>query len=469
VTRFLELREALEGSGLVRPPAGLERTQMAAAARGIQERWNEGHSMLASSLDLDKVLQAVRRTWERSGSFDELEPRLKRWSPFVLFYPQNRREGWLGADGKVVTAFLSMLEESRRLSLVFSTVRACLNSYPEDLATFHEIRSTVGKLIAKDTSVRSERWRSRLSEFRLLEPDGPALLGARLTNEPPGPLLEAAGLTGELRSSEFVAAAALRSADAIRVEMQSNADCSERIARLLEALCPKDRFAFPQLLPALARILLRPFESVDPSATNSQALVKLFFTTHGDPRIYPAANWQGVEQQDLEIMLRWLVRATFEDFLRIIGATAKGSHWASRRHFWGAYIEAGYVADAWVVLGRSARARARRSDSIASGGYATLKGPTNSAQSVLLLRLGGVIVGEWSHDGACRLWRPSNPSAPKLYRASYDATQLRTGASAEIRHSGDEQGMWQKGIENLLSRWLGIHLPSSSFLRPRRR
>jgi hypothetical protein len=442
---------------------------MAAAARGIQERWNEGQFMPASSLDLDKVLHAVRRTWERSGSFDDLEPRLKRWSPFVLFYPQNRREGWLGADGKVVTAFLAMVEESQRLSLVFSTVRACLNSYPEDLATFHEIRSTVGKLLAKDTSVRSERWRSRLNEFRLLEPDGPALLGERLTNEPPVPLLEAAGLTGELRYSEFVAAAALRSAAAIRVEMQSNADCSERIARLLEVLCPKDRFAFPQLLPALARILLRPYESVSPSDSNLQALVNLFFTTHGDPRIYPAADWRGVEERDLQVMLRWLVRATFEDFLRIIGATAKGSHWASRRHFWSAYIEADYVTDAWVVLGRSAHARARRSDSIASGGYATLKGPTNSAQSVLLLKLGGVIVGEWSNDGACRLWSPSNPSAPKLYQTSYDAAQLRTGASAEIRHTGNEQGTWQRKIEHLLWQWLGIHIPRSSYLRPRRR
>lgn len=469
MTRFLELREALEGAGLVRPPAGLERTRMTAAARGIQERWNEGQFMPASSLDLDKVLHAVRRAWERSGSFDDLEPRLKRWSPFVLFYPQNRREGWLGADSKVVSAFLSMLEVSPRLSLVFSAARACLNSYPEDLATFHEIRSTVGRLIAKDTSVRSERWRSRLREFRLLEPDGPALLGARLTNEPPEPLLEAAGLTGELRSSGFVAAAAVRSADAIRVEMQSGADCSKRIARLLELLCPKGRFAFPQLRPLLARILLRPYESANPSDSNFQALVSLFFTTHGDPRIYPAADWRGVEEQDRQVMLRWLVRETFEYFLRIIGATAKGSHWTSRRHFWGAYIEAGYVTDAWVVLGRSARARARRSDSIATGGYATLKGPTNSAQSVLLLRLGRVIVGEWSSDGACRLWSPSNPSAPKLYQPSYDATQLRCGASAEIRHTGDEQGMWQRRIEYLLSQWLGISLPSSSFLRPRRR
>ena len=37
-------------------------------------------------------------------------------------------------------------------------------------------------------------------------------------------------------------------------------------------------------------------------------------------------------------------------------------------------------------------------------------------QSVLLLRMSGVTIAEWSHNGSCRMWLDGNKDAPKLYQ-----------------------------------------------------
>jgi hypothetical protein len=51
-----------------------------------------------------------------------------------------------------------------------------------------------------------------------------------------------------------------------------------------------------------------------------------------------------------------------------------------------------------------------------------------SNQSVLLMRLGDLIIAEWSHNGAIRFWKSTDKHAPQFHLPEYVGSQLRDGS-----------------------------------------
>ena len=86
--------------------------------------------------------------------------------------------------------------------------------------------------------------------------------------------------------------------------------------------------------------------------------------------------------------------------------------------------------------------------------------------AVLLLRIRGLTVAEWSHNSPCSIWDETDgESGPKLYKGLYSVSELRK------RHKGDDSGQnmtgqgvfWHRGSDPY--RWQGF---IAEYLRKRR-
>jgi len=171
--------------------------------------------------------------------------------------------------------------------------------------------------------------------------------------------------------------------------------------------------------------------------------------------------------------MRWLAGDSLRSFMRILERTADDI-WHYRQKFWMAYYDAGYVEDAWLVLGPDAKKVIGDVSSDLAMRYGVLDGGTASNQSVLLLRIGDLIFTEWSHNGSLRAYREGSAGAPTFYRTRYHAYDLRTHASMdfhfgqnqnpELRHVHSHSGSWQRKARDFISRFTNVYLGDRDIL-----
>jgi len=187
---------------------------------------------------------------------------------------------------------------------------------------------------------------------------------------------------------------------------------------------------------------LSPFEEGAPAPELQKVLMSVLVTEFGDPRIseWPRLSGKrGAERRErcLTTIRRWLSIEYLDLFIRIIEATAVDYQFAPRKRFWLQYFEKGVISDLTLVLASDANSVARRTrGQSAESEY--MKWASLSAalpdQSVLLMRLGDLVIAEWSHSGAMRFWLADNKSAPKFHKNEYTASELRAG-SIKVRTS----------------------------------
>ena len=226
---------------------------------------------------------------------------------------------------------------------------------------------------------------------------------------------------------------------------------------------PAGGLRFPSRRRLLAAALLLPFADPQVPGQPVEAIKSFLLEHYGHPRV-KVTNWQGVRAEAIEVFMRWIVQATLEAFFDVVDATAKPEHWLYRRAFWEAYRRQGYLSDAWVVLGRHARQEVNLRLSHLKGSYGILRG-SQSDQSVLLMKVGDLVIAEWSHQGACRIWRSQQPEAPKLYQQEYDAAALRDPFPAGLfRHDGSVWGSWQSKVAAFIREYTGIRVDPRSYM-----
>lgn len=78
----------------------------------------------------------------------------------------------------------------------------------------------------------------------------------------------------------------------------------------------------------------------------------------------------------------------------------------------------------------------------------------------LLLRIGDLVIADWSHNGTMRFWRDHSPGVPIFYEQAYVANTLRQGAIHEERHLG----AWQDRASAFIRRHTGIHMSPQDYL-----
>jgi hypothetical protein len=192
----------------------------------------------------------------------------------------------------------------------------------------------------------------------------------------------------------------------------------------------------------------------------------------GDPRLPSSAHrWAMVGEQEAALMLRWLTRASLDLFFKLIDRHALDEHWRYRHAFWLAYLEKGKIDDAWLALGARTHNEADAVDKL-GGAYARLKEGDDTKQSAILLRIGPLVISEFTHTGKLRVWPAEWRNAPQLRRPSYKRKELmgkclsfppnpdlgRGGDSSGggLSHFGSDYDYWQGSAAELIRRRAGI-------------
>ncbi len=220
----------------------------------------------------------------------------------------------------------------------------------------------------------------------------------------------------------------------------------------------------PGAAEAYAEAMLRPWIGRFPDEEVRSLTVGRLLGLMLDPRTNPA-GWSGVSEPARAVMLGWMTKDVLEQFLEVVDETVQAYQsriWAERRLFWLSYYDRQYIRECWVVFGRRGAALARhlavRKDNPSLTHFANflrdVGGDPN--QAVLLMRIGPLLVADWSHNGRCHIWLRGNPAAPRLYQAEYLREDLMSGADFEAPHHKN----WQAGIEGFITSHLGVEPPS---------
>ncbi|UTD26367.1 EH signature domain-containing protein [Bradyrhizobium sp. WD16] len=216
--------------------------------------------------------------------------------------------------------------------------------------------------------------------------------------------------------------------------------------------------------------LVDPFLHQPPPPDALKKIVGALISRYRDPRLYMwpillGKDGQRRRDECLVAVRRWLSIEYLDLFIRIIEETAD-DQFMPRKKFWLRYFEKGHVTDLTLILasdaGRVAKQAQRASPDTEYMKWSHLTG-ANSNQSVLLMRLGDLVIAEWSHSGALRFWRDGDKGAPEFHKPTYVGQELRR-ASMEVRIGDfmrdairhDKNGSWTTWARRAIEHHTGI-------------
>jgi|GEM_PF-938460 len=355
--------------------------------------------------------------------------------------------------GRVVTPAwrrLDRREESARAWVVAITDRAlALERRPTDRAivrTWLDVfpEGPAAEHLAQAAEAAAERhdWAFRPAGrvFDLWSPQGaPARIGdALLSSLEPDEVLRRAALTPGVYGGRLVQSAIERAAESVARTGQETA--ARDVAALLDLIDKLgDAGLSSSLVPLLVRAILEPWTRHAADADLRTRAQRFVLRHVGDPRTAERA-WRNLEAAlaergvaaDVEalrdVVRRWLVRANFEIFFRIIGAsTSNKEQWDAREEFWRHYLENDHVDDARFILGSAAERQARVHAGVLSdaGGYGRFEYEHDASASALLMVIGDVIVAEWTHNGSACFWETGAVHRPSITASRYDGRYMR--------------------------------------------
>lgn len=467
----MSLHEVLRDWKFPQVPRSIETPRHTEAAlRKLHTWFDQPEAVQRPRMDLNLLYAALEQAARHNSILDATVSDLK-WAPWVLFTHPETAPGRLAADRVVLQDYLAWAGNRARPRQLCSLLYNFLKSYPDFLPTFHFLRQELDKLLAQHSTAQGKAVWERCRRYALLDNDGPATFAVLLAepNRPLKSLMEGAGFDSLLETGRFMALAYARllqkMSAAPRGQAQEN--LMQRVLEISARPSGREREGprFGQG-KALAETLLLPFAQGGGTSELTDR-IKTFLVQHlGDPR-FVSHTWQSVNDQARGVILSWLVKAALEDFFEILSATAD-EIWEYRRDFWSAYLDRGYIQEAWVILGTNASARARHN--FHSGvTHARLVG-ASANQSVLLMRIGDLTIAEWSHNGKCRIWsqrtsQDKRVGVPQRYLREYRAEELRNAADFEQVHGGSNRATWQRKVHDYIRGRTNISLRTTDYFR----
>lgn len=416
-----------------------------------------------ASYDLNESFRVLRTAWETQRRLDAVPWRHLRRGPYVLFYGSDPVH--LGADVGFVREYIRVVRARKPPSttVIVALLREFLYHYPLSAPSFDEYRESLEQLLLLEAP-STRLWRQRAQHYSLLERDGPKRFAFIWKSAPDtAHILGDAGLTGQLARCGFLREVQREALAAIQQELSAQHCGVHNLERVFALLEHEGQLRFDSDRGQMADALLLPFRSETPAADVKESIMRFLLRHLRHPQLEDH-RWIGASQDAKNVMLRWLVGQTLEAFFWILDQTAKDAHWRYRRAFWRAYLDRDVIKDAWIVLGSRARELARSRLPELNGHYGLLRG-VGGNQSVLLLRISGtsdLIIAEWSHDGACRIWESTSELRPRLYEKEYTRADLATGEAYD--HRGSEKGAWQEKISRIIYKHTFIHVRPSEYM-----
>lgn len=347
--------------------------------------------------------------------------------------------------------------------------RALIQAYLDEYAFDRPELDKAAGLIRSKVAAWRWAWADRQAQHNLFDPQlGPAALARHVLLDAPDPAAGLAnfGLVGRLRRGGFAAAGFTLALSALQDyfadEASPKSDLPQRVLRWATLDSP---LTYPQMRPRLAEALLVPFAQKAPPPELFGGLLAFLAIHLGDMRTAPEA-WLDVNDVGQMVMSRWLAREALERYLPIVEALGHENQWGWRRAFWTAYLDCGGLVDAWLVMAEGAL-RSNPTLGRNGVGYGRLEpGPGVEANhAVLLMKIGGVTVADWSHNGRCYLWGPGSPAAPRLHNPTYSGRELtRDSDNKGVVHGGSEMGRWQREVASFLRDRGGVGLTDRHYM-----
>ncbi|MGQ9484656.1 MAG: EH signature domain-containing protein [Desulfosoma sp.] len=458
---FVLPRKLTDGVGL---PHHLPR-----AAAYIEELLSPSELKPPAKIDLDRTYSYLRIQWKRGTPLASMDKKQLKMAPWVIF--DMHRPQVLAGDGSFSEDYLDWLRKRKTTSLVSSLLFSFLKEYPKKLSTFNLWRQAMHNLLESSNTLRLRKWLNAASQYHLLEENGPEKFAEAVLDgdQAPEEILRSAKLEGELENQGFSRWAYVAGLRTVESRLSSDALTMKQLDRLMQ-WSQRDNttkgLRYSTEKRFLAESLLRPFmRRAAPEEMKKK--IKSFLVYHlGDPR-FQGEQWFGVSEQSMQVIRSWMIEASLEYFFRVLDHTADPT-WMYRKAFWGAFLDRGYIREAWPILGKMAlravkRAKNAIEEEVLCG---TLSGAIMANQSVLVLVIGDLLITEWSHHGKCRIWHLEEDGAQALkkrwfYNTDVPVTgdELRSGAHYEVIHSGSEYGRWQQRIYAYINKHTGINIP----------
>lgn len=215
----------------------------------------------------------------------------------------------------------------------------------------------------------------------------------------------------------------------------------------------------------LADALLCPFAQHNQESEFADRILKFMLKHYDDPRLHEG-KWIGVSDSARSLMLQWLSKRSLDQFFHVVGRVAKASHWKYRRQFWKCYLN--YDMEVWVVFADLCQNFSRRvfGEELKYGKFNG--GSPQSNHAVLIMRIDSLIIADWSHDGACRMYSVNDPRAPKMYEDSYKVSDLNSISRHEsgyFRHHNtrDNPYFWQPRFAQYIHNKTGIFIDEREY------
>jgi len=303
----------------------------------------------------------------------------------------------------------------------------------------------------------NDRVSARVVEFELLgEMPGRKLASMLMLdqNQTPQAILAAARFNSRGEGAGFLKAAFTECC-----ELLSKDGSPERLQRFLGY--SNDGAIFSADIALYTKALLGYWETSgrDPDESTKAQIQNLLIGLFGDPRINKT-KWDQAGSSK-SVLLRWLVAQSLDLMLQVLSASNDTGHWKDRAKFWRGYIKQDVVTDAWVVFGRDASQVARRmvdEEEINKGGFGRLHGGgAQSMHSVLLMRIGDLVISEWTHDGKVRFFSNGSPNAPTFYMHTYHPHIVRD--DRYVKKAYAHHASWKRQVSQFIYDNTGIHNP----------
>jgi hypothetical protein len=426
-------------------------------------------------------LEGLRRQLamaSRGNKLSELTSKQLRYTPWLLWDGPSPAASLPGLLAVILDRARNSQADLRRL------IQAYLRDFSARAPGIGEAAQCIRRQLP-NADTRLENRRKAHGEVQLFDPvKGPGHLAARLLSEEyPESILADYKLDDEILS---------RGKYMLAVEDVVRADAAPRLLdhgtmaldRILKIVAPsKLQLRFESRRAETARALLGAWLTGrgEPEAALQEPVRRVLLNWLGDPRVsVNKQRWHDVGEQETTLVRRWLSRASLDLFFRLIDDQhTPGSHWPYRRAFWFAYLEKGAIDDAWLALGAEAYNSAKAIREL-GGAYGRLL--SDGRQSALLLRLGPLVVGEFTHIGKVRAWPADCLEAPQLGRQEYSKYDLMgeclpfpvnpyrgkggNSGGTGLSHINSRQGYWQGSAAALIERHTGFRTSPQDW-RPR--
>ena len=397
---------------------------------------------LSSSYDLDKLISKIYFLWKTEGKsgFQKITLKEKRAIPYILF---NKT---ILNDVDLLESLLKFLEPIKSYTL--ATIIVEYLSKFQNNKQFDILRSFILEHIVNSNNPTLKKWKTKIN-FLFTEKattNTAKLILFQKNKNLTRCLKEDIGIEEHLFGSNFIKEVILQALEITKVNIQY-------VPIVLELTHLAN---YPsELLPVIASSLIPPVEQYNKKEIKEK-LTQFLIEKLEDPRLPKGrVNWSEVNKEAYEIFIKWLSQKDIEFFFKVIGQASNDPNWKYRQKFWEAYLP--FIEKTWVILGRDARYLAENKGykfGILSGG--------RSDQSAFLVKIGEYIFLEWSHEGACRVYKKED--FPYEFGEEYYKTSVLRNIYYvfKVNHIYSDRYKWQ----NKLSSWLHWNLkivPSKSY------